>query len=151
MEFRRMTTKDALLAAVLEEECFPDPYSERSILDTLCSEGAMCFAALTDTGELAAYVIGRLIAPEGEIYRVATAPKYRRRGVAYRLLDYAVKTSRGKGLEVLFLELRESNYAAFALYRSYGFRVSGRRKNYYKDPTEDAILMLLTGRDRMEF
>ena len=142
MEFRRMTTKDALLAAQLEAECFPDPYSQRSILDTLCSEGAMCFAAITDTGELAAYVIGRLIAPEGEIYRVATAPKYRRRGVAYRLLDYAVKTSRGDGLETLFLEVRSKNTAARKLYLAYGFREIGVRKNYYRDPVDDAIVML---------
>ena len=82
------------------------------------------------------------IAPEGEIYRVAVDEAYRRRGVAYRLLDYAVKTSRGRGLESLFLEVREQNIPAKNLYKSYGFREVGIRKNYYKNPSDNAVIML---------
>ena len=59
-----------------------------------------------------------------------------------RLLDYAVKTERGKGLENLFLEVREKNLAARNLYRAYGFRKMGVRKNYYKNPDDNAIVML---------
>ena len=65
----------------------------------------MCFV-VTDGCELLAYVIGMLIAPEGEIYRFAVRDDKRKRGIAYRLLDYAVKTERGRGLETLFLEVR---------------------------------------------
>ena len=101
----------------------------------------MCFTALED-GEVIAYVIGRLIAPEGEIYRVAVAPHKRKRGIGYRLLDYAVKTSRGHGLERLFLEVRSKNIPAINLYTAYGFKEIGTRKNYYKDPQDDAIVML---------
>lgn len=142
MEIRRMETRDVKRIAEIEAECFPDPYSERSIKDILCSEGAMCFTAL-DGDIPIAYFIGRLIAPEGELYRIATAPEKRGRGVAYRLLDFAVKTSRGAGLEALFLEVRASNLPAISLYRSYGFRAISKRKDYYRCPTEDAIIMLL--------
>ena len=89
-----------------------------------------------------AYIIGRVIAPEGEIYRIATRPGFRRRGIAYRLMDYAVKTERGHGLECLFLEVRSANTPARNLYHSYGFREVGARKNYYKDPADDAIVMV---------
>ena len=101
----------------------------------------MCYSAIVD-GRVAAYIIGRVIPPEGEIYRIATLPEYRKRGIAYRLLDYAVKTERGRGLECLFLEVRESNIPARNLYHAYGFREMGVRKNYYSSPTENAIVMV---------
>ena len=141
MEIRKMISADVSDVARIEAECFPDPYSERAISDILCTEGAMCFSAL-DEGKVVAYFIGRLIAPEGELYRIATDPEYRKRGIAYRLLDYSVKTSKGHGLEALFLEVRESNFPAISLYREYGFRKISVRRNYYKNPTEDAVIML---------
>lgn len=141
MDIRRAVTDDAPRIAALEQELFSDPWSERDILPCICSEGGMCYTAICD-GRLVAYIVGRNIAPEGEIYRIATAPDYRRRGIAYRLLDYCVKCEKGKGLECLFLEVRASNTPAINLYKSYGFRDMGTRKNYYKNPTEDAILMV---------
>jgi ribosomal-protein-alanine N-acetyltransferase len=141
MDFRRSIPADAKGIARLEAAVFPDAWDLRSVEDLISTEGAMCFTA-TDNGEVVAYVIGRLIAPEGEIYRVAVAESHRRRGVAYRLLDYAVKTSRGKGLESLFLEVRSRNTPAINLYRAYGFNEIARRKGYYKNPDDDAIIML---------
>lgn len=141
MDFARSVPRDATGIAELEKEIFPDPWSYRSVVDLISTEGAMCFTA-REGERVVAYVIGRLIAPEGEIYRVAVAPEYRRRGIAYRLLDYAVKTSRGKGLESIFLEVRSKNVAAINLYRTYGFSEVSRRRGYYKNPDDDAIIML---------
>ena len=141
MEFRRSIPKDATGIARLEEEIFSDAWSYRDVQDLICTEGGMCFTAV-DGDEVIAYVIGRLIAPEGEIYRVAVTPSRRQRGIGYRLLDYAVKTSKGQGLERLFLEVRSKNVPAINLYRAYGFKEIGTRKNYYKDPQDDAIVML---------
>ena len=141
MDFRRAVPADATGIARLEEEIFSDSWSYRDIQDLICTEGGMCFTAL-DSGEVIAYVIGRLIPPEGEIYRVAVAPHKRQRGIGYRLLDYAVKTSKGHGLERLFLEVRSRNIPARNLYTAYGFKEIGTRKNYYKDPQDDAIIML---------
>ena len=146
MEFRRASAKDGIGIARIEEDCFSDPWSYRSIEDLICTDGSMCFVAVedpnTENEKVIAYFIGRLIAPEGELYRIAVAPAYRKRGIGYRLMDYSVKTSRGKGLETLFLEVRSQNYAARRLYTSYGFEEMGIRRNYYKDPLDDAVIMI---------
>lgn len=150
MDFRRSVPADATGIARLEEEIFSDPWSYRDVQDLICTEGSMCFTAL-DGDEVIAYVIGRLIAPEGEIYRVAVKPEKRQRGIGYRLLDYAVKTSKGHGLERLFLEVRSRNLPAIKLYTAYGFKQIGLRKNYYKNPTDDALIMLRAHSDDMKF
>ena len=151
MDFRRSIPKDVTGIAELEREIFPDPWDERSVQDCICSEGSMCFTA-EEEGRVVAYLIGRMIAPEGEIYRLAVAPHKRNRGLGYRLLDYSVKTSRGKGLESLFLEVRSKNLPAIKLYEAYGFKRVGIRKGYYKNPDDDAIVMLKASRaDILEF
>ncbi len=142
MKIRRAVAADISSIAAAEEKIFSDPWNERSVSDMICKDGGMCYCATDDDGRLLAYVIGMQITPEGEIYRIATLPEYRRRGIAYRLLDYAVKTERGRGLENLFLEVREKNDAARNLYRAYGFREIGKRRGYYKDPPDDAIIMM---------
>ena len=141
MDIRRATADDVSAIAEAEELIFSDPWGRKDILAAVCQSGAMCYVAVSD-GALAAYVIGRVIAPEGEIYRIATLPEKRGRGIGYRILDFAVKTERGRGLESLFLEVRSQNLPALALYRSYGFKKIGVRKNYYKNPTDDAIVMV---------
>ena len=145
MEFRRSLPSDSTAISYAEAEIFSDPWSERDIISTISTEGAMCYTAVKD-GRLVAYILGRVIAPEGEIYRIAVLPEYRRRGIGYRLLDYAAKTERGRGLEVLFLEVRSQNVAAIALYEAYGFKRAGVRRGYYKDPVDDAIIMLKASR-----
>lgn len=150
MDFRRSLPKDATGIAKLEREIFSDPWSYRDIQDLICTEGSMCFSA-TDGDEVIAYVIGRLIAPEGEIYRIAVKPKKRQRGIGYRLLDYAVKTSKGQGLERLFLEVRSRNLPAIKLYTAYGFKQISVRKKYYKNPEDDALVMLRANSLDMQF
>ena len=148
MEIRKASAKDTTRISELEAEIFSDPWSERSVADTISHEGAMCYVAEKD-GEIIAYILGRIIPPEGEIYRIATAPLHRKRGIAYRLLDYAVRCERGHGLETLFLEVRSQNAPARALYNAYGFREIGIRKKYYKNPDDDAIIMLHASRADM--
>lgn len=143
MIIRRAIADDVPKIAALEAESFTDPWSEKDIFSIVCSEGGMCFTALEDDGELIAYVFGRLIAPEGEIYRIAVRADRRQRGVGYRLLSYALKTERGRGLESTFLEVRSKNIAARALYTAHGFTEVGMRKGYYQNPADDAVIMLL--------
>lgn len=141
MEFRKAGASDAPSIARAEEEIFSDPWTLRDVSDILVTEGGMCYVAL-DGGRVIGYVLGRIIPPEGELYRVSVLPSYRRRGIGYRLLDFAVKSSKSRGLEILFLEVRRQNTAAKALYRAYGFRDVSVRKNYYRDPPDDAIVMV---------
>ena len=143
MIIRRAIADDVPKIAALEAESFTDPWSEKDIFSIVCSEGGICFTALEDDGVLVAYVFGRLIAPEGEIYRIAVRADRRQRGVGYRLLSYALKTERGRGLETTFLEVRSRNTAAISLYRAHGCEEVGRRTGYYQNPADDAIIMLL--------
>ncbi len=142
MEIRRAITDDVPKIASLEKECFFDCFSEKDIFSLVCSDSGFCFCA-ADGNDVIAYIFGRLIPPEGEIYRIAVKEDKRRRGVGYRLLSYALKTERGRGLETTFLEVRSKNKAARALYKAYGFNEIGIRKNYYQNPTDDAVIMLL--------
>ena len=141
MDIRRAVPDDAPKIFALEERSFADAFGERDIFSLICSEGGMCFVA-TEGGEVLAYIFGRIIAPEGEIYRIAVREDKRQRGIGYRLLSYALKTERGRGLETIFLEVREKNSAARALYRAYGFVEVGVRRGYYKNPDDDAVIML---------
>lgn len=143
MQIRKSLVSDAGAIARLEAEIFTDAWSERDIISTISTEGGMCYTAIDDDG-ICAYIIARQIPPEGEIYRIAVKKEKRRHGVAYRLLSYAIKCERARGLEVLFLEVRESNTPARNFYKSFGFREIGRRKGYYKLPSEDAIIMSLS-------
>ena len=81
------------------------------------------------------------ICPEFEVLRIATHPDYRKRGVAKALLSAHTETAKQKGYTKGFLEVRESNTPAKAFYQNAGYLSTGRRKNYYQNPTEDAILM----------
>lgn len=141
MEIRRSRPDDATAIAEMEAEIFGDPWSKKDIFSYICSDTGMCFTAL-DGDEPIAYVIGRKIPPEGEIYRIAVRMDKRQRGIGYRLLSYALKTERGSGVETVFLEVRESNFPARALYRAYGFEEISIRKNYYQNPTENAVVMI---------
>ena len=147
MIIRKGLPADARAIAELEAEIFSDPWSETDIISSIASVDSMCYTALSDDGEIYAYLIGRMILPEGEIYRVATLPRMRGRGIAYRLLSYALKTEMGRGLETVFLEVRSQNLPARRLYSSLFFREVGIRKNYYKNPSDDAIIMLRESRN----
>ena len=141
MDIRRSHPDDATAIAEMELNIFGDPWGQKDIFSYICSDTGMCFTAL-DGGEVIGYIIGRKIPPEGEIYRIAVRPDRRQRGIGYRLLSYALKTERGSGVETVFLEVRESNIPARALYKAYGFNEISIRKNYYQNPTENAVIMI---------
>lgn len=141
MDIRRSRPDDATDIARMEAEIFGDPWGQKDIFSYICSENGMCFSALDESGVIG-YVIGQKIAPEGEIYRIAVRPDKRQRGIGYRLLSYALKTELGHGVETVFLEVRKENAPARALYRAYGFSEVGVRKNYYQNPTDDAVVMI---------
>ena len=128
--------------ARLEAEIFSDPWSEDAIRSLIVSEFSYSFVALRD-GEMVGYFLGSCIVPEGEVFRIAVSPLQRRRGIGYRLLSDVIRRGREDGLEFFFLEVRSQNEGARALYRTLGFTEDGTRRAYYKNPTDDAVLMHL--------
>ena len=95
---------------------------------------------LQEESDLQGFVIARVVGEEWEIENIAIAGSARRRGLGTRLLGEFLDLARAKGAAAVFLEVRESNQAARALYEKWAFLESGRRRRYYKDPEEDAIL-----------
>ena len=91
------------------------------------------------------YLTARLLAPECELYRIAVLPISRHTGVASALMDAFFAILKAEDCPALFLEVRESNAPAIALYKKYGMTQVGMRKNYYRDPTENALLFALEG------
>jgi [ribosomal protein S18]-alanine N-acetyltransferase len=96
-----------------------------------------------EESQLQGFVIARMVGKECEIENIAIAGPARRRGLGTRLLGELLDFARAKGAAVVFLEVRESNQAARALYEGWEFLESGRRPSYYKDPEEAAILYRL--------
>lgn len=92
---------------------------------------------------IAGYVVALEAADEGEILNLAVAPFGRRHGLGRALVQQVVATLRARGVRQMYLEVRESNAPARALYAAQGFRELGRRKQYYRRPVEDAIVLRL--------
>jgi len=93
---------------------------------------------------LAGFLVARHLAPEWELENVVVAPAARRKGVGERLLQALLTAARETNSNSVFLEVRESNIAARGLYEKLGFYPSGRRKSYYRNRLEDAVLYSLT-------
>ena len=98
------------------------------------------------TGEVLGFITCSLIPPEAEIENIVVAGSSRKHGIGRQLLSEVIKQLGNAGIETIHLEVRASNRAAIGLYESQGFTESGRRRNYYSDPIEDAVLMRFTMR-----
>lgn len=98
------------------------------------------------------YLCGYTVAGEAEILKLAVTVSCRRQGVAAQLLEYALAGLAAQGVRRVFLELRASNQPARKLYEKIGFGHSGMRKGYYRNPLEDALLMVkpLSGGESLE-
>jgi len=138
LEIRGMRPEEAGEAAALEAECFPDPWSAQALRDMTANPRAVCIAAL-EGGRLVGYCSAQTVLDEGEILRVAVGIPFRGRGIGSALLERMLEHT--PGIVSWYLEVRESNEPALALYRRSGFEAVGRRKAYYHHPTEDAVLM----------
>jgi len=137
-----MTAEHIPEIAAIERSCFSDPWSEGLFQEVLWNDAAVMVVAEGEDGAVMGYAELSVVLDEGTLDNVAVAPEYRRQGVADAMLSAFVRFGRAK-LAFLTLEVRESNIPAITLYQKHGFRAVGRRKNYYSDPLEDAILMTL--------
>jgi ribosomal-protein-alanine N-acetyltransferase len=128
----------------IERASFSDPWRERAFA-SLVDDPRVYFAAATAEGRaVLGYVVAWFVLDEGEIANLAVAPTARRHGLGATLLDAAIAAARDRQIASVFLEVRESNVAARELYASRGFTEIGRRRQYYRRPTEDALVLRLT-------
>ncbi len=125
--------------AALEMVCFSSPWTREGLAEELENPQAHFLAAEAD-GRTAGYIGVQEICGEGYVTNVAVLPQYRRQGIGARLVRAAVDGARARGCEFLSLEVRVGNEAAIRLYEKLGFRAQGKRKNFYRDPTEDAYI-----------
>ena len=137
MKIQKLTPDYVSTVAEIEKRCFSNPWSETAVnaeLENHCSE---IYIALVD-GTTAGYANIYTVLDEMDIVRVAVLPEYRRQGIAAEILKTVLAEKQG----TVYLDVRESNHPAISLYKSLGFVDTGVRKNYYTNPTENAILMM---------
>jgi ribosomal-protein-alanine N-acetyltransferase len=146
---RAMTVDD--LPAVLEIDrwSFALPWPERSFRFELTENDAarLLVTDVTWAGgtRVGGYLGYWLLVDEMHISTLAVHPDLRGQGLGERLLVAGLEQARRQGADMATLEVRPSNPAAVSLYRKYGFELGGRRRAYYRDNNEDALLMTLTG------
>ena len=144
MEYQLVPMAEAHIPqiAALEEANFSQPWSESLFRDLMGSEHSTMLVAEGPDGTVLGYAGLTTVLDEGYIDNIAVDGRYRRQGVAQALLGEFIRRGRND-LAFLTLEVRASNAPAIALYEKLGFEPMGRRRGYYQEPTEDALLMTL--------
>ncbi len=151
------TERDIAGVVAIERLAFSDPWSAKSFRDALdhpavyfaCARGQRDGEAeesdevddVDDVDEVMGYVVAWFAADEGEIANLAVAPATWGKGIGRVLLDAAFAEGLRRSIAAMYLEVRDSNARARALYASSGFEEVGRRRNYYRRPVEDAIVL----------
>lgn len=126
--------------AVLERLCFTLPWNEEQYAAAFLQRPFACFG-LKQQGRLLAYVAIYATETDIEILNIAVDPDQRRHGLGRRLLRLVLRLATKMGIVNAVLEVRPSNTAALTLYHKTGFIVAGRRRGYYHDTNEDALIM----------
>lgn len=140
IEFAEMQPRHVPQVAALEKICFADPWSEKSVASEL--ENPLSYWLVAMDGEkLAGYVGSQTVLGETDMMNVAVFPDYRRQGIAEGLILALIAALKARESHCLTLEVRDSNASARALYEKLGFSEIGRRKNYYRSPKEDALIL----------
>ncbi|RLB75516.1 MAG: ribosomal-protein-alanine N-acetyltransferase [Deltaproteobacteria bacterium] len=132
--------RDQIMA--IEEVSFPSPWTARAFLEETRNPVSHLWA-LKRSEQILGYICFWMFAAEVHLLNLAVHPQWRRRGLGSRLLAKMKAVAYYGGVERIWLEVRPSNSAARKLYSKAGFREQGRRKRYYTDTGEDAIVMTL--------
>ena len=135
-----MTADHVSQVAELEKICFSDPWSEKSVAHELTNPLSLWIVAV-EGERVAGYVGSQSVMGESDMMNVAVHPDFRRQGVAELLVKELVAALAEKGNYCLTLEVRASNAPAISLYEKLDFQQVGLRKNYYRNPKEDARIL----------
>ena len=140
---RPATAADLDRITAIEQASFSDPWSRRAFQGLLGDRRVFFAVACLPKDIVSGYVAAWFIADQGEIANLAVSPEARGQHLGSLLLDTAIGAARGRGVSSIYLEVRDSNQRARALYASRGFIEVGRRRHYYRRPTEDALVLRL--------
>ena len=140
MKIIPMNESHVAQVAALEKRCFSDPWSENSVASELENPLSLWLIAEED-GAVCGYVGSQTVLDETDMMNIAAHPDCRRKGIAAALITELVSRLKARGSRVLRLEVRESNFSAIALYEALGFTQLGLRKNYYRNPKENALIL----------
>lgn len=138
---RAATAGDLAQVAAIERTAFSDPWAPIAFERLLHDPRVFFLVAVSPDDRVLGYVVAWFVLDEGEIGNLAVADAARRRGVGRSLLDAALEGARARGVATVYLEVRDSNAAARALYATRGFEVVARRPRYYRRPVEDALVL----------
>jgi ribosomal-protein-alanine N-acetyltransferase len=139
LEIRRLAYPDLPQVIAIERQAFTTPWSLAMFVLELSKPSGICLAA-TRGGRIVGYLVCSRYDTVWHVMNVAVDDRARRQGVATVLLDHLFAAADAPG-ERYTLEVRTSNTAAIALYERFGFRAAGRRRGYYHDNREDAVIM----------
>ena len=128
-------------AAVIEAVTFSEPWSKEA-MHLLCTPEYPSLALVDASGECIGYIGSAKVLDELQIINVAVAPEHRGKGLGKVLMHAFDELCLKEDIALVSLEVRESNSVAIALYRAFGYEVAGKRKGFYRAPTEDALVML---------
>lgn len=125
----------------IENENFTEPWSERSFYEMADAEFVLALCAFNEADKLVGYVFGDFVVDTGEVLDIAVDKEYKKQGVGGFLIGSLHKILKERKATECFLEVRESNEPAKCLYAKMGYLPIGVRKNYYKNPKENAIVL----------
>ena len=140
MILEKMNASHVAQIAQLEKICFSDPWSERSVASELENK-LSCWLVAMEEEQVAGYIGSQTVCGETDMMNVAVHPDHRRKGIAEALILALTAELKTMESHCLTLEVRASNIPAIALYEKLGFSEIGRRKNYYRNPREDALIL----------
>jgi len=126
--------------AELEKLCFNDPWSQNSIASEVNNKLSLWLVAV-ENEQVVGYVGSQTVLGETDMMNIAVHPEYRNKGIATALITQLISTLAQWGSHSLMLEVRASNDPAISVYKSLGFVELGRRRNYYRNPREDALIL----------
>ena len=140
LTFRQMTQDDADAVAAIEEKSFAMPWKRDDFWREATNELATYIVGELD-GKIIAYAGAWVSFNQAEVMSVAVDPDFRGQGVGTLLFGELIKAVKARGATAITLEVRPSNTAAIKLYKNFGLKSVGRRKGYYIDNGEDALIM----------
>ena len=140
MTIIKMTACHVPQIAELEKLCFHDPWSEKSIASELHNKLSNWLVAIDDD-QVVGYVGSQTVLGETDMMNIAIHPQYRKQGIATALIHNLIEILKEQNSHSLMLEVRRSNDAAKSLYMKMGFVEVGVRRNYYRNPKEDALIL----------